>query len=392
LSFTISKSEARYLALSSQLLLGEDTGNTKKDLLKIIERLGYIQIDTISIVERAHKHVLWTRFPSYRNQLLDELIDRDKKVFEFWDHAASYLPLKNFRHSLRRKENYSKKYGHWAKKNARMLNYVLDRIKNEGPLESRDFQEPGKRGTWWEWKPAKDALEYLFHSGELMVRARKNFRKVYDLTERILPSGIDTTFPEEAEHSRHLILTAVNANGFASLKEITYLRENELKTTKKVINELAEEKKINQVNVKGIEFEYYTSSKILNRLNNRKETKTLHILSPFDNLVIQRKRLKALFDFDYLIECYLPAHKRQYGYFCLPVLYGNKFIGRMDAKADRAKNEFKIINFFPENNIKIKADMKELFEKKIKDLANFAGINSSVRSINTKKSKTTLLC
>jgi len=371
---TISIQEARYLALHNQLLLDTHWPKTKKDLPGIIEQIGYVQIDTISVVERAHKHVLWTRFPGYKNEMLDELIDKDKKVFEFWDHAAAYLPMKYFRFTNLRKEMYGKKYMHWARKNMKLLNYILDRIKDEGPLQSRDFENPSKRGLWWDWKPAKHALEYLFHNGKLAARARKSFQKVYDLPERILPANIDISLPSEEEYSEHLILKAIRANGFASEKEMTYLRLHNAKATKSALNKLLEDRKIIPVKVKGVEKEtYYTTRKTLKQLNNQKDDKHVHILSPFDNLVIQRKRLNTLFNFDYVIECYVPAQKRKFGYFCLPVLYGDKFIARIDSKADRSKKIFKIINVFREKGIKLNGEVKESFENKIKELALFSG-------------------
>ena len=371
---TISIRDARYLALHNQLLLDTHLHSTKKDLLKIIEQLSYVQIDTISVVERAHKHVLWTRFPAFKNEMLDELIDKDKKVFEFWDHAAAFMPMKHFRFSLRRKELYWNKYKAWGTKNKKLLQYILDRIKNEGPLQSRDFENPSKRGLWWDWKPAKHALEYLFHSGKLAARARKSFQKVYDLPERALPKNVETTVPTETEHSEHLIMKEITSNGFASEKEITYLRNHNAKATKSALNNLIEDKKIIPLKINGIEKEIYcTTKKTLKQLDNRKDDKHIHILSPFDNLVIQRKRLNTLFSFDYVIECYVPAPKRKYGYFCLPILYSDKFIGRVDAKADRTTKVLKVINIFWENGAKLNGEAEKLFEIELRKLAIFAG-------------------
>lgn len=380
----ISIADARYLALHNQMLLDNYTPDnhlpkTKKDLLDIIEQIGYVQIDTISIIERAHKHVLWTRFPGYKNELLDRLVDKDKKVFEFWDHAAAYMPMKYFRYTLPRKQMYASKYKHWEKKNKKLLNYILDRIKNEGPLQSRDFENPTKRGLWWDWKPAKEGLEYLFHTGSLMAKARKSFQKVYDLPERILPSKTDTTTPTGFELSEHLIMKEIRANGFASQKEMTYLRYNDRGTTKIVLDKLLEEKKIIPLTIEGIENEiYYTTKKILKQLNCKKENQNIHILSPFDNLVIQRKRLNTLFGFDYIIECYIPAHKRKFGYFCMPVVYGDKFIGKIDAKAERASGQFKIINIFRENGCKPNDETQLSMEKKLNELAVFSGCSQVI--------------
>lgn len=385
--YTISISEARFLALYNQRLLespqkksGRKTNVTLRSaqgLLDIIEQLGYVQIDTISVVERSHKHILWTRFPAYKEELLNTLIDKDKKVFEYWAHAAAFLPMRDYRFTLYRKRkftHYNKSWGAWSKKNKKVIQYVIDRIKDEGPLQSRDFEHPKKRGTWWDWKPTKHALEYLFHTGVLMVNARKNFQKVYDLAERILPADIISSELTDEEHSKHLIMSAIRANGIVTKNEITYQKFFSGAAYEKTLKHLANEKQIVKIKVENIKEEYYSTLEELDRLNNENRVQDLiHILSPFDNLVIQRKRLKNLFNFDYVIECYVPAHKRKFGYFCLPVLYGNKFIGRIDAKADRLKKTLIINNFFPENGIKKNFKSNPEFKSKLKELAEFSG-------------------
>lgn len=370
----ISLQDARYLALKNQKLLERDNHHTKKDLHKIIEKIGYVQIDTISIVERAHHHILWTRLPAYKKSMLDELM-KEKKIFEYWSHAAAFLPMKDYRFSLLRKENYKERYKAWAKKNKKIIDFARDRITNEGPLQSKDFEHPPRvKSGWWDWKPAKEALEYLFHSGEFMVVERKNFQKVYDLTERVLPKKIDTSAPTYEEHCEHLIMNAINANGFASQKEMFYLRRGDSKIPLSVINRLAEEKKIIPVKINGVEDEkYYTTKENLKQLNNKEFAKEVHILSPFDNLVIQRKRLKTLFDFDYVIECYVPAAKRKFGYYVLPILYGDKLLGRLDAKADRLNNLFNILNLWWEDKARPDRNFKAIFKKRIDELTIFTG-------------------
>ena len=370
----LSLNDAKDLFLSRQLFQTGIIAEPKKKLRAIIEQLGYIQIDTISIVERAHKHVLWTRLPEYRNEMLDELIDKDKKVFEFWDHAAAYMPMKHFRFTLPRKEMYAKKYKHWEKKNRKLLNLIIDRITDEGPLQSRDFEETKKRGLWWDWKPAKEGLEFLFHTGRLVARARKSFQKVYDIPERFLPQNTGLTVPTDEELSEHLILKSINSGGISSEKELTYLRHHNRAATRSTLNRLVEEKKIVSVSIKEIGSEkYYSTKKILGSLSSYAANSEVLILSPFDNIVIQRKRLQNLFGFDYLIECYVPAPKRKFGYFCLPVLYGNKFAGRIDAKADRRTGNFIIINEFWENGFKTDYNFSERYNLKLKELAEFSG-------------------
>lgn len=369
----ISLNDARFLALKNQKLLDRETHTTKKDLHKIIEKIGYVQIDTISIVERAHHHVLWSRFPAYKKSMLDDLM-KEKKIFEYWSHAAAFLPMKDYRFSLLRKQNYSVRNKEWEKNNKKILDVARDRITNEGALQSRDFEHPpGNKSGWWDWKPAKEALEYLFHTGELMISERKSFQKVYDLTERVLPNNIDTTIPTYEELCEHLIMNSINANGFASQKEMFYQRRGDSKIFLNVLNRLVEEKKIIPITIGGIEEKYYTTKGSLKILKNKNYEKDVHILSPFDNLVIQRKRLKTLFNFDYVIECYVPAPKRKFGYYVLPIIYGDKFMGRLDAKADRASGSFNILNLYWEEKAKIDKNFKDIFKKRIHELTIFSG-------------------
>jgi len=369
----ISKKDARNIIIASQQLYGGRSGKSKNQLLKIIESIGYVQIDTISVVERSHHHTLWSRMPEYKRQMLNELLDNDKSIFEYWSHAAAYLPMKDFRFSLIRKNNYSRRNKNWGAANKKTLKYVYNRIVAEGPLQSKDFADKrtGSRG-WWDWKPSKNALDFLFHKGDLMIKSRKSFQKVYDLTERVLPENVDTSFPSEKEFYEHLILTSVRSNGLSSASEISYNRRYDKKLFFEALNKLTEEKVIQKINIIGLKDEYYTTEDKLNLPGRINSTKDVHILSPFDNLIIQRKRLKDLFDFEYTIECYVPEAKRKFGYFCMPVIYGEKFIARIDAKADRAGNNFIIKNIFREKN----AMNRNLLIKKIKEFSEFCGCSN----------------
>jgi len=246
----------------------------------------------------------------------------------------------------------------------------------------------------WDWKPAKFALEYLFWRGDLMISERRNFQKVYDLTERVLPEGIDLTVPDEAETARYLVLRALKANGVMSEREISKFmqpgtsRDSDFQAAgRDVINnaimELVEEKKITKVKIEGQKNNTdFALAEILNDvtdLNTR--DRRIHFLSPFDNLIIQRERIKRLFDFDYALECYVPAVKRKYGYFVLPVLYGNRFIGRIDPKADR-KNKKMILNSITfEDGFEPSDIFIVNFAKKMTDFAHF----NKCRMIEIKK-------
>jgi len=334
---SLSMQQAIKLVLLSQRLPPvKQTGSATAATLSAIEHLGYIQIDTISVIQRAHHHTLWNRNPRYKASQLDQLI-ADKQVFEYWSHAAAYLPLRDYRFSLPRKHALaSGEQNHWYERDDSLMKLVLKRITTEGPLMAKDFEYTGKRAGEWKTKPAKRALEYLFMQGELMVPYRVNFHKVYDLTERVLPEDTDTTLPDPEEYARFLITRYLQANGMGQSAEITYLLKNTKPLVSATLQEMVSNGELLQVNAGSNS--YYALPASMDLLNKPLARSKLKILSPFDNLVIQRKRMQTLFDFNYLIECYVPEVKRQYGYFSLPVLWDGKLVARMDCKAERKKS------------------------------------------------------
>lgn len=315
-----------------------------------INQLGYVQIDTIAVVERAHHHTLFSRLPEYRPEQLAMLMQQ-KEIFEYWSHAAAFLPMCDYRFSLPRKKMFADGKQHWFK-GEKPVDYVLARIRAEGPLQSKDFEENKGRGGWYEWKSTKQALEQLFMEGKLMVAARRNFQKVYELTERVLPANIDTSMPDKEEMAQHLILTAIRCNGLVKPEEITYLRKEHQEEVSTQIKRLLREGILVPVQIEGIDDHYYTTQKELSNLEKPGPAEMLSILSPFDNATIQRRRLKTLFNFEYTLECYLPEWKRVHGYFSLPILSGDTFTGRIDCKAESSTGEFVIRNLMLEKDYK----------------------------------------
>ncbi|TWT76297.1 hypothetical protein CA13_67900 [Planctomycetes bacterium CA13] len=334
---SLSIDQARKLVLLSQRLPpARQTGSAIAATLSAIEHLGYVQIDTISAVQRAHHHTLWNRNPRYKAAHLDQLI-ADKQVFEYWSHAAAYLPMRDYRYSLPRKQAIaSGAQSHWYERDERLMKAVLHRIATEGRLMAKDFEHTDRKIGDWRSKPAKRALECLYMQGELMVPCRVNFHKVYDLTERVLPEGTDTTLPNPQENARFLITRYLKANGLGKSAEIAYLLKDTKPLVADILQEMESSGELLQIQVSGNS--YYALPTSLELLNKPLARSKLKILSPFDNLLIQRKRIQALFGFDYLIECYLPEAKRQYGYFSLPVLWNGGLVARMDCKAERKKS------------------------------------------------------
>ena len=333
----ISLVTARKLALAGQ---GLDGGwklpRGKEGVARAIERLGYVQIDTIAVVQRAHHHTLWTRRGDYTPDMLHDLHANDRRVFEYWSHAASFLPMRDYRWSIPRMKAWAndRRTLWFRQKNAEVIKHVIARIRAEGPLGSADFAAPEgrKRGSWWDWKPAKQALETLLGTGELMVTERRNFQRLYDLTERVLPPGVDTTEPTRDELARFAVRWRLARDGVSAFRQWA-IRDRQ--AIEQALVELAGAGEVTEVHIDGLNGKpHYCLTKDLAAATRRsRRRKRLHILSPFDSLVIWRGPLKKLFGFDYKLECYTPAANRRY--VCLPILWGNEFIGRLDPQADR---------------------------------------------------------
>jgi len=220
------KGKLRRIALGQQGLLKQAAfGRGKGAVAKAVEQLGYVQIDTISVVERAHHHVLRSRVPNYRPGFLDQL-QREGKVFEHWYHAAAYLPMRDYRFARRRMLAFRNREIGWERSGDRpLMARILERVRADGPLKSRDFEDarPSRTG-WWDWKPAKQALEQLFVEGELMIIGRDGFQKTYDLPERALPSDVATELPDLREYAAYLVRNTLRSHGFATQKSFTHLQ------------------------------------------------------------------------------------------------------------------------------------------------------------------------
>jgi len=343
----ISMSMARRLALHRQGLDGRwKLPAGVEGVAQTIERLGYVQIDTIAVVRRAHHHTIWARRPDYDPQMLHKLQAEDRRVFEWWAPAASYIPMCDYRYYLPRMRaaTHRPRTRKWMQENEQLVRDVLARIHEEGPLGSRDFEAPEgfKRGTWWSWKPAKRALEALFNCGELMVTERQNFQRIYDLRERVLPLGVDTTEPAVDEMARFEVRRTLGGLGFAPVDDVRWGREWGQKASSEAVRELVASGEAATFEIEGLDGQTFCAlAETLDQVTGQRGDETpVHILSPFDNLVIRRGWLETFFGFAYRLEAYTPAAERRYGYFCLPILWGDRFVGRMDSKADRKSRTF----------------------------------------------------
>ncbi len=380
----------RRVALAAQgLHRNAPFGRGKNAVLRAIEHIGYVQIDTISVVERAHHHVLRSRVPNYTPAMLHRLVS-ERSVFEYWYHAAAYLPMRDYRFCLPEMAAFRDGTARWMRSSdTRLVEECIERIRIDGPLKSRDFDDPrSKSGAWWDWKPAKRALEQAFMQGDLMVIERDGFQKTYDLTERALPSDVDTSMPSEQEFARHLVDTTLRAHGVAHLKSFSHLRRGQ--SLRRAIQQALEE----DIAAGRVEMLHTTDGQRCYALSEylqartpaiaRKHTK---ILSPFDNAVILRDRTRAFYDFDYTIECYVPAAKRRWGYFCLPILMGDAFLGRLDAKAHRAQRRLALKHLHVEQPLD--EAQRQALVCAIVDFARFNGCDEiHLENITPKQERT----
>ena len=373
----VSKTKLRRIALKAQGLLGRNAfGRGANGTHKAIRRLGYVQIDTISVVARAHHHTLWNRVPGYKNQNLDELA-ATRRIFEYWYHAASYLPMEDYRFALPRMQAIRSGKHRWASisGNKRLMQRILDRIAAEGPLKASEFDEPGtKAGGWGGWKPHKRALEQLFARGDLMVQGRSGFQKVWDLRERVLPAGIDARAPTLAEQADYYIDRALSAHGFAHEKSFTYLQSGaplRNAVAESLRNRVGSQLLI-RLEVPAGGGNTYALPELLDTTP-RKPAGRVRLLSPFDNAVIQRDRTLKIHDFDYQLECYLPKGKRRHGYFCLPILYGDRIVGRADCKAHRADAVFEVRHAYLETGLNDEDQFLAELASALRDFASFNG-------------------
>ncbi len=385
----ISVHLARKLFLQSQLLSGNVKSTIgKKGVLQCIKKLGYVQIDPLSVIERAHHHTLWTRLPDYDATTLNELQEKDRLIFEYWGHALSYLPMTDYRYFIPRMDNFRNPKTKWVQillnQGEPFIQPVLEKIRNEGPLSIKEFEAGSNDKNSQDYKKAvKATLELLFWRGDLMVSKRNNLQKYYDLTERVIPGNLNTAIPGNHEICEFLVSRALSAFGIAQEKEIRLFMQPEssrdfhfLAANNKMISsylkEIVDSGNVIPLKIEGIEAKFYAMKGNIENISNLKQDPpTVFILSPFDNLVIQRERTKLLFGFDYILECYTPAAKRKYGYFVLPILWGEHFVGRMDAKADRKNAVLKILNLVFEPEFNSFDEFLPLFSEKLVDFARF---------------------
>ena len=358
-SISMSLETARTLAVYKQGLhrrpgvADQARSADRETLLDSIRRIGLLQLDSISVVARSHYLVMLSRVGLYDPADLDALLYPDRRLFEGWAHAACLIPVEDYGcfvpTLLARRERPPH---HWVERRLGddpqgILDAVLKEVRERGPLASRDFEDTRDgRGTWWDWKPAKTALEILFAHGYLMVDRRESFQRYYDLAERVLPASANAPAWTMEEYQRWATLRGVGILGVATASHASdYYRLNK-PSTRARLKSLAAEGVVLTVEVEGWKETAYLDPDDLPLVAEIKEgahtSQVTTLLSPFDNLIWERDRTSELFGFDYRSEMYTPAAKRQYGYYVLPILHRGRLVGRLDPKAERKAKAMRI--------------------------------------------------
>lgn len=396
----LANASARKIFLHRHALGEPPSGSsTPANLLSLIKRLGFVQVDSVNTVARAHDMILWSRKQSYRPKRLAVLLERDRSVFEHWTHDASVIPSEFFPHWRLRFQRDGKRlaerWQNWRRDGfEEKFDEILKRIAENGPVTSAQVGESENRanGGWWDWHPSKTALEYLWRTGELAVTRREAFRKVYDLTERVVPSEYLKIRPDPEETSQWACSSALDRLGFATSGEIAAfwglitpgkaklwcVAEYGQGRLIELDVELANGARPRRVFARP---DIMDNSTTLPELSNR-----VRVLSPFDPALRDRKRTERLFGFDYRIEIFVPAELRKYGYYVFPVLEGARLIGRIDIKCNRAAGQLEVANFWPEAGISLGRGRRTRLEAEFHRVGRFTGCSDIQFAKNWQKS------
>jgi uncharacterized protein YcaQ len=345
----ISAAAARHIWLAAQRLdTAEPFGAGPTAVPSAIRHLGYVQIDTIHVIERSHHHILFSRIPAYQRAHLHRAQSVEKSVFEYWTHALSYVPSEDIRFFLGAMKRYAGSSGNWYKSVTPLeVRRVVRRIRRDGPLSIRDIDDAelvDKDHPWASRKPSKAALQLAFFTGALTICSRDGMVKSYELIERHFGWPTRPRPASERQVDEYLLDRALRAQGVVSLDSICHLQAARKPQVREGIERRVRARRLVPVAIEGAgKVEHWAAPETLEGLPATPAIAPIvHILSPFDPLVIQRKRLKLLFGYDHVFEAYVKKEKRQYGYFALPVLAGDKIVAAIDCKADRANRKLLI--------------------------------------------------
>jgi uncharacterized protein len=406
---TTTLENARRLAVVKQHLAGKRPNKPDSDdILEVTRNLGCLQLDPISAVAPSHLIVLWSRLGIFDTSELDKLLWSEKKLFEYWAHQASIVLMEDYPLYYYMMRGYPDiflrslgpvwrtRVKKWLSKNLELRDYVLTELKQRGPLLSRQFEDKTRvkpRGFGWSsWSDVSRMLFHLFFKGEVMVAGRQGKQKLWDLSERFLPSWVPKTELSEEEVEYEAVQRALRALGTANESELNWqFLRGRYRTLKDTLKRLQSDSKIYPIEIldgpigRGERYIHTQDLSLLDELDSDRWEPRVSLLSPFDNLFCDRARTKLLFNFDYTIEIYTPETKRKYGYYVLPILYGDKFIGRMDPLMDRKNGKLIVKAVYAEPNAPKDEDISREIRDSIGQLSEFLGAKEVVYSRKVPK-------
>lgn len=349
---SLSIAQARRLVLAAQGFAPRPLRSALAPghVLKMVQRLGVLQIDSVNAVVRSHYLPLFSRLGAYPQGMLDDMAwgrGRQRKLFEYWGHEASLLPLELYPAMAWRMARAAqgkgiyKQLARFGVEQKPVLARVLEAVREQGALGAGSLSTRQERaGPWWDWSAEKHALEWLFAAGQLTVAGRRGFERLYDLPERVLPAAVlARPVPDVGQAQRALLLHAATALGVATEKDLRDYFRLDPADSRARLAELVEDRQLQRCSVEGWSQPAFTPRQI--RIPRQVAASAL--LSPFDSLVWERDRTERLFDFRYRLEIYTPSHKRVYGYYVLPFLHNEQIVARVDVRAARATGELRVL-------------------------------------------------
>lgn len=391
----LGNKHARNLFLHLQGLSEKPVGQSSNaDLLRLIDSMGFVQIDSINTVERAHHMILFSRNHSYRPSQLIHLLEHENSLFENWTHDASIIPsclYPYWKHRfVRQAPVLRERWRKWRREGfEERLATVREHVRKNGPTMSRDLKATGAARTasdgWWDWHPFKTALEFLWHTGELAVARREGFQKVYDLSARVLPKENFTASVSEEEFIDWACRSALDRLGFATSGEIAAFWDMISPRESGHWCENQAKDALMQIHVESAgdsgHHRVWARPDILERAEMAPAPPgRIRVLSPFDPVLRDRKRAARLFGFDYRIEVFVPEKKRQYGYYVFPLIEGNRMIGRIDMKCHRKERVLRVSGLWMEADITLTSGREKRLRSAIRRVARFARMDDVVYS------------
>ena len=382
----LENQRARRLFLDRHLLLSRGSGEGKnEDLEAVLNDLGFVQVDSVNTLARAHDLILWSRRRQYRPKALEHLVSRRRTAFEHWTHDASVIPISYYpMWRLKFERDEARMRSRWA--GARRQGWEAEveqverHIADHGPACSRDVGDGEQKGSsgWWDWHPSKTALEFLWRSGRLAVCHRRGFRKYYDVAEKVIPAEFHRQHLANDEIIDWAMSEALRRLGFGTSGELAAFFEIVSRDeAKHWCAEALAAGRIIETDVELVDRTHrrcFTTEAALDKAASLPEPSAqMRLVSPFDPAIRDRARAERLFGFHYRIEIFVPEAKRRYGYYIFPVMQGDRIVGRLDAK--RVGNALEVSAFWPEAGVRMGKARTAGLESELERVRHLAGVS-----------------